>query len=223
MKTPITVLAIFLFATQTSYGQAIDRFGINIGVPYATQVWTHKNGNFHHDIGYKIGFMSFLRVEKDLSSRFTLRTELGYVQKGFKNKLEFTDSNGESLGVKNDDVILHELAFNLGLKIRPFENFSLPYLHAGLQSEYLIAYKDITVNVSGSEMEFGFYESTLSDLNEFNVGVLAGLGINLNERFYFEIEYNPNITKSFESDNLEIRDMAWGAKIGVNLNKMGER
>jgi hypothetical protein len=86
----------------------------------------------------------------------------------------------------------------------------------------MISYKDIKLEELGSELKFNMYESTIQDFNKFNLGGLISLGIDIKDLIYFEIEYNPNITKNLDDTGLCIKDNYWGAKIGLNINKLNE-
>jgi hypothetical protein len=220
MKQRLVIILALTLIAKISFSQIIDRYGINIGTSYSTQVWDYKLVPIDSDYEYKFGFMAFLQAEKDFGNLLALRTELGYIQKGFKNNIELLFVDGTSVRANNDNVILHDLALNLGLKIRPVKADYTPYLLVGLRSDYLISYKDIVIEVQ--EIEFNMFESTIEDFNKFNLGGLIGLGIEIKDLIYCEIEYNPNITKNFEDTGLSIKDNCWGAKIGLNINKLTE-
>ncbi len=217
----VFILALTLIA-KLSHSQLIDRYGINVGTSYSTQIWDYKLINVDSDNEYKFGFQAFLQAEKDFGKLLALRTELGYIQKGFKNNLTLTSAEGTFVGTNNDNVILHDLALNLGLKIKPLKTDFSPYFLAGLRGDYMISYKDVEIEEPGSGLKFNIYESTIEDFNKFNIGGLIGLGVDIKDLFYFEIEYNPNFTKNFDDTGLSIKDNCWGAKIGLNINKLTE-
>lgn len=217
----VFILALTLIA-KLSHSQIIDRYGINVGTSYSTQIWDYKLVNVDSDNEYKFGFQAFLQAEKDFGELLALRTEFGYIQKGFKNNSTLTSAEGTFVGTNNDNVILHDLALNLGLKIKPFKTDFSPYFLAGLRGDYMISYKDIEIEEPGSGLKFNMYESTIEDFNKFNIGGLIGLGVDIKDLIYFEIEYNPNFTKNFDDTGLSIKDNCWGAKIGLNINKLTE-
>jgi hypothetical protein len=152
-----------------------------------------------------------------------LRTELGYIQKGFRSNVELTFADGTSAGVNDDNVVLHDLAINLGLKISPIVTDYSPYLLIGCRGDYMISYNDVVIEEQASGLKIHMYESQIEEFNKFNFGGLVGLGIDLKELFYIEIEYNPNFTKNFDSIGLSIRDNCWDAKLGININKLIEK
>ena len=204
---------------QYSYGQIIDRYGFNVGASYSTQLWNFKLFPIDWDIEYKFGVMTFLSCEK-FFGKFGLRVEIGYLQKGFCDTRELIFLDGGAVSPKNKNVILHDLALNIGLKVTPFKFEYSPYILIGVRGDYLISYKDIVFEEPISELEFGKYKSTIDDFTKLNFGGLLGVGIDIKEMFYFEVEYNPNFTKSIDDEGLSIKDNCFGVKFGININKL---
>jgi len=218
MNQRITLFLAFTFIVQLSYSQIVDRYGISIGTSYSTQNWEYKHFSADYSNDYKIGFMTFIHAEQNFGNILALRTEIGYIQKGFKNQMELTFPDGTSAGVNNDNVVLHDLALNLGLKVKPLKIDYSPYLLVGIRCDYMIAYKDIVFEEQASGQKFNMYESTIEDFDKFNLGGLVGLGVAIKELLYLEIEYNPNLTKNLDNAGLRIIDNCWGVKLGVNVN-----
>ncbi len=217
----VLILALTLIG-KLSHSQLIDRYGINVGTSYSIQIWDNKLVNVDSDNEYKFGLQAFFQAEKDFGKLLALRTEFGYIQKGFKNSLALTSAEGTFVGTNNDNVILHDLALNIGLKIKPLETDFSPYFLAGLRGDYMISYKDVEIEEPGSGLKFNMYESIIEDFNKFNIGGLIALGIDIKGLIYFELEYNPNFTKNLDETGLNIKDNSWGAKIGLNINKLTE-
>ena len=222
MKRRLTIILALILIANLSHSQIIDRYGINIGASYSTQIWDYKLISVGSDNDYKVGLMVFFQAEKDLGNIFALRTELGYIQKGFKNQLELTFVDGTFADTNNDNVVFHDIALNLGLKIKPLKVDYSPYILVGLRSDYMISYKDIEIEEQASGKKFNMYESAIEEFNKFNVGGLIGLGVDIKELLYLEVEYNPNFTKNFDDKGLSVKDNCWGIKIGLNINKLTE-
>ena len=222
MKQRLLLIFALILTAKFSHCQIIDRYGVNIGASYSTQIWDYKLASVDFDNKYKFGFQAFFQTEKDFGNRFALRTEFGYIQKGFKNNMELAFVDGPFAEMNNDDVILHDLALNFGLKVKPINVAYSPYLLVGLRGDYMISYKDIEFEEPGSGMVFNMYESTIENFNKFNLGGLIGLGVDIKNLIYFEIEYNPNFTKNLDDIGLSVKDNCWGAKIGLNINKLTE-
>lgn len=222
MKQRLVLFLALVLIAKTSYSQVIDRYGINIGTSYSTQIRNYKLINFDSGNEYKFGLQASLQAEKDFGNLLALRTEVGYIQKGFKNNIQLVFADGTTVEANNDNVILHNLALNMGLKVKPLKTDYSSYLLAGLRVDYMISYKDIEIEGLGSGLKFGIYESTIKNFNEFNIGGLIALGIDIKDLIYFELEYNPNFTKNLDDNVLSIKDNCWGAKIGLNINKLTE-
>jgi hypothetical protein len=206
--------------SNLTFSQIVDRYGINIGASYSTQIWDYKLISFDTDNDYKVGPMAFIQAEKDFGKILAIRTEIGYIQKGFKSQLELTFEDEATAVTINDNVILHDLALNVGLKIKPLKVDYSPYFLVGFRGDYMIAYRDIEIEEQSSGLKFNMYESTIKEFNKFNVGGLIGLGIAIKELLYLEVEYNPNITRNLNDKSLSIKDNCWGVKLGLNINKL---
>jgi hypothetical protein len=222
MKQILVLFFAFTLMTNLSHGQLIDRFGVNIGSSYSTQIWDYKLISVDSDNEYKFGLQTFLQAEKDFGKLLTLRTEFGYVQKGFKSYISLISADLTEVETIKGNIILHDLALNLGIKLKPFKSNYSPYFFAGLRADYMISYRGIEFEELNSGLKFNLYESLIEDFNKFNFGGLIGLGINIKDLIYFEIEYNPNLTKNLNEPGLSIRDNCWGAKIGLNINKLSK-
>ena len=217
MKKTIKIIIFLILFAQLSFSQIIDRYGVNAGASYSTQFW---NSNLipEPNTEYKVGFMAFISAEKN-HGKFGLRAEIGYLQKGFIKSDELLFSNG-SVIIKNKSVILHDLALNTGLKITPFKFAVFPYLFVGIRGDYMISHRNNMVfEEPGSGIKYKLWESLIDDFNKFNLGGLLGLGVDIKEIIYFEIEYNPNFTKNINAKYLKIKDNCYGVKLGVNINK----
>jgi hypothetical protein len=94
-----------------------------------------------------------------------------------------------------------------------------PYILFGFRGDYMLSYKDIEVIEQGSGIKFKMYESQIDQFNKFNLGALLGLGLEIKHMYYMEVEYNPAITNSFNSEGLKIMDNCWSMKLGININK----
>ena len=104
MKQRLVFILVLILIAKFSHSQIIDRYGINIGTSYSTQIWNYKLVNVDSDNEYKIGLQAFLQSEKDFGNLLALRTEFGYIQKGFKNNVKLTSAEGTFIGTNNDNT-----------------------------------------------------------------------------------------------------------------------
>ena len=220
MKKYLLHLFAIILIFPNSFGQIVDRYGINIGTSIATQLWDYNASLYSQDNEYKIGLMAFASAESDITGLLSLRAEFGFIQKGFKNNLTLTFPDGTPATIENDNVNLNELALNLGVRIHPFNLAFSPYLLIGCRGEYLISYKDVTLEEQASGVKLNLYEAQLKDFKKTNFGGLVGLGLDIGELLYIEFEYNPNFTKNLDEEYLSIKDRSWGVKLGLNINSL---
>jgi len=224
MKKSLMTFVLLLLISGYGSAQFIDKYGFNIGMTYSNQIWNYKlmpMDDSNKD--YKLGLAVLLSAEKDISKVFSIRPEIGYIQKGFKNNIELLWSDGTSSEVDKENVIFHDLGLNVGLKITPFNFKNIPYALLGFRCDYMLSYKDIIFEEPGSGRKNNMYKSEIDKFNKFNVGGLIGIGYEFNDLSYIEFEYNPSITKSYTSNGLDISDNCWEIKVGFNINKLKKK
>jgi hypothetical protein len=223
MKTKITFLALILLAPVCLQGQFIDNYGVNLGLTYANQLWKYNvigniSGSQNKD--FKPGLELFFMADKELNDKFLVRSELGFIQKGFRNNISVTGTTGLPVDFDNQNVNLNNLALNLGIQYRPFRFRVVPYAVAGLRGDYLLFYRDVKYKDTATGIEYSMYKSLLDEYKKFNLGGLIGMGVLFNNNIYFEAYYNPSITRNRNTSTLKIRDNSWEVRVGFNFNKL---
>lgn len=205
MKRKILLVFLFIFISNFANSQVIDNYRVNFGITISSQVWDYKlirsNSSY---IRYKSGIQSFFQAEKELGRILALRTELGYIQKGFKNNIQFTFADGTIADSKKENVVFHNLALGFGYIIKPRKTDFFPYFLVGIRGDYLISYKDIILIEPTSGKKFQIYDSILMNYNRFNCGGVIGIGIDIEDFIYFEVEYNPNFAENYNTTELSI-------------------
>ena len=207
--------------TSSLCGQVVDKYGISVGASYANQDWRYQ-GPFAPRVNndFKVGMAASLFAEKHILKPLHLRLAIGYVQKGFKSNLRFTDINGVTMGPADNNVTLHNLCADVVLKFKPFTSTVEPYLLAGVRGNYRIAYTDAKYVESGSGLSFGIYGHAFDQFNKTYLEGLFGIGAEFKNLFFLEGAYNPSFTKSFDTSGLEVTDKSWELRLGLNLNKL---
>ncbi|RLD56994.1 MAG: hypothetical protein DRJ05_10400 [Bacteroidetes bacterium] len=210
----ITILGLFLISGVVN-GQFIDNYGLRAGVGLSNQYWEYKFVGFENFSGwkeYKLGPIIYLNAEKKILEYFSIRTELGYNQKGFADEIYFVNDKLEG------EVILHNISLNIGGKVTPFRTKLKPYIIIGLRGDYLISYKDFEVQYNGETQTI--YGGELDDYKEFVLSGLIGIGLEYNELIYLDLEFNPAITKNLDNQGLSIKDKYFAFTIGLNINNL---
>lgn len=221
MKKNILIIVILSFVSQYVNAQFIDKFGFNIGATYSNQLWDYKSfTTINPKQDYKTGLSFFISAEKEIIRILSVRSELGYIQKGFKNNIESIGGNRFPQGVGGKNVNFHDVALNLEFKIKPFHFKWSPYALIGLRGDYMISHNDIALYGPPYADNSALFKTELDAFNKANLGGLAGIGLEFNERYYLEFEYNPAITSSYNIPGLEIKDNCWDFKLGLNINKL---
>jgi opacity protein-like surface antigen len=221
MKQFVLTLALLVLIVSSVSAQIIDKYGVHIGGTYTNQIWDYKFFPDDKQIkDYKPGCYLFLFAEKKVNELFSIRTEIGYIQKGFENNMNLILLDGSSAGNTDGRVIYHDLGFNLGLKISPFSNYLNPYVLLGLGARYLLSYEDVIFEEFGSGSIFNIYSDQIEEFNTFNMDALIGVGIELNELIAVELEYDPTLIARFNDASLNVKDNAWVFKLGINLSEL---
>ena len=221
MNKNILLIVILSLISQYASSQFIDKFGFNIGTTYSNQLWDYKYFTTKDpQQDYKTGLSFFVFAEKEIIRVLSIRSELGYIQKGFKNNVELigNDGNYQEAGGKN--VTLHDLGMDLEFKIKLFHYKWSPYALVGLRGDYMISHKDIVFAGPGYADNSALFKTELNAFNKANLGGLAGIGLEFNDFYYLEFEYNPSLTSSYNIPGLEIKEICWDFKLGLNLNKL---
>ncbi|MHB9141243.1 MAG: outer membrane beta-barrel protein [Paludibacter sp.] len=223
MKKKILIIILLSIISKFGAAQIFDKYGFYIGTSYSNQLWDYKLISVDNpNKEYKIGLSVFLSAERKINKQLSIRPEIGYIQKGFKNDMEFTSYDGTPLGTSNKSVIFHDFGFNIGLKIAPFNLKFSPYALLGLQSSFMFSYKDIIFVENVSGLEFNIYRDKIDKFNKFNLGGIIGIGLELNNLTYLEFAYNPPLTNSYNDASLRIKDNSMELKLGFNINKLVE-
>ncbi len=219
-KAILGLLLSFLIIMSVN-GQFLDNYGLNFGTGYSNQYWQYKDERFANQTEWKeymISFSGRFFAEKYLSRYISVRPSIGYIQKGFMDDVTLTFREDEEISVEDKRVVLHNLSFDFTTKIIPFNGNINPYFLLGLRADYLLDYKSIIINFQGHDHELnsGLYD----DFDKFVYSGIIGAGISFKELLFLGFEYNPAITKNFESDGLAIHNRYFNISLGLNINQL---
>jgi outer membrane protein with beta-barrel domain len=213
----LTLSVLFVFASIISTAQIFDKYGLRTGIGISNLKFTQNptTADWAND---KIGYAIFLNAEKKISRYFSIRPELGYLQKG--SELTHTlNSNGIELYKYSDQVTLHNLSLGAGLKISSVNTKFKLYAIAGIRAEYYFDYGITTDNEYLNSIYSEYSESLLSDFNKVTLTILTAFGLEYDDKIYLEMEYNPSITNNLKNSTLKIRSRYYGITLGVNISE----
>jgi hypothetical protein len=221
MKKEFLIIILTLLISMDGIAQLMDKYGLNIGATFSNQKWTQDDFHlFHfdsHKMGYKTGLSVFFSAEKNLNKVISFRPELGYIQKGFKNNTNILSFSREQ---PKGNVVFHEFGFNFGLKIKPFHYKWSPYTFIGSRFDYMLAYSDIVTKDLKTGEPVHIYKTLIDELTKLGIGALISIGIEKNDLFYIELEYNPELNRS--RSPIKMTDNCLAIKLGLNINKMNK-
>lgn len=224
MKRTYKILMIGLLVTTSAVGNAqiIDNYGIKIGVGLSNQYM--KYIPMYSDLsdwkGNKIGFNGQFFAEKYLGKYFSFRPAIGYIQKGYTTEITLLNGTAEDFNFSKGDYIanFHNLSMDLTLKVMPLQKDIRPYLLIGLRGDYLLDHQSKIIEDNGVKHQT---DSELSNsYNNFTLGGLLVVGISYNDLMFMDLEYNPSLTKNYESSSMAIYDRYFSLTLGMNINQL---
>lgn len=210
--------------------QVVDNYGVRVGIGSATQYWEDTDTRYIPEYSgwqkSKNGFIGQVFAEKYISTHFSLRPSIGYIQKGFTGKDHLAYSE-KLVGYYAEDsrIVLHDLSFDFALKYTPVSKKVKPYFIIGLRMDYLMDCRGIIIYYRGEyfqeQIPYPYYridEFTIGD--KLSYGALIGGGVSYNDLFFLDFEYNPAITKNFERGTISIYDNYFSLTFGINIKKL---
>jgi hypothetical protein len=222
MKRQLSLLLMVLL-TKALSAQFVDKFGVNAGLLHVNQSWNQKFLDQQSTKDYRWGWSLSLFTEKELSKNLAIKVDAGYLQNGCKDNTVWKLSDGQDITDKNDNLVLHNLSLSQALKIIPFDKKWSPYLLLGFRENLLLGAKSPTFTEPGSGQVLEPFKVYIDDFKKFNLDALIGIGVEVNNLYYFEIEYSPSIAPIYDKNDATIKNFYWGAKLGLNINGLINR
>ncbi len=216
----VILFSIILLVGTLVNGQMVDKYGIRIGGGVSNQYWDYKS-HLSSWKGNKFALSIYINAEKKLNDFLSIRPEIGYLQKGYVDDIEYRGTEGEVVNTIDKRVIFHDLSCNIGLKISPFDFAIKPYLIAGFRGDYMVGFRGVEVEYQGQIITpYKDVNDIIEGFNKFTLSGLIGVGLEYKDLLYLDIEFNPAITKNFHSTELSIKDRYLGATVGFNINTL---
>ena len=206
------LLLIVIAAPISSQAQLIDRVGLSGGF-----VSAHATDNMDRfDLNRRSGWTAVAFIEKRVFSALSVRSEVGYVQRGFVDTREEIDDDGTLLAIIEAETQLDYLTVPLLAKLTYDASPASMYALAGPRL-------DILLNRDAEDFEFTSSPPVESEIVDFYdsvaFGGTVGIGIEtdlLPTRLFVEGRYDIDFTDSFPSDvPRTVRNNALSVVIGV--------
>jgi hypothetical protein len=214
---------LFIFPALLS-AQTIDNYGLRTGVGFSAHSRFDaydSNGNTIEEAyrtPFKMNFAIYAYAEKKLNEHFSFKPELGYTRKGFKDFISTTNSQGYVAKKIDVGIHTHHLTFNTNFNIAPFNNKSIPYLIVGLRTDYLVKSKVIPFTHDGTT--YNDYLLHANDFNKLTLSGALGIGFQVNNAFYFEGIFNPQLTNVYKNELIVINDVYAELTFRANINAL---
>lgn len=208
MKSLFIIIFLIAFAFNTS-AQIISNYGLKLGVGISNQSWDYQ-ADINLDFVNKIGLSPRVFADFFNLSFFQLQAELGYLQKGFEDKVPIStmtqpDGTGEYINVNNR---LNYLSFSALAKFKYENDMFTPYLIVGPQLNILLS-KEI-------EKGWGIVFDTFKENNiDLSIGVGSEIKNILPVSILIEYRYERDFIDNFDSPNLNIKNYSHVILLGV--------
>ena len=211
-------------ASQTHWypgiSQYIDYFYEHNSIGYINEEsYTEKNfGRYGTNNLLTMGIG--LRYEHFLNKRFSLVSNIGYLQRGSSYGKSYVGQESNTGGT----VILtqipakknrfHNVSADVLLKWRNNKNHTLnPYLYTGLRFDYTLERR---IEYQIDDMN-PFPYSSYKNLNNFTYGLVYGAGVSIKQNLFFEVEANNDIGFVVQNDILKVRNLLFSFNLGYNF------
>ena len=212
LRRLLLALLLIVVAPISSQAQLIDRVGLSGGF-----VSAHATDNMDQfDLDRRSGWTAAAFVEKRVFSALSVRSEVGYIQRGFVDTREEIDDDGTLLAIIEAETQFDYLTVPLLAKLAYNASPASVYALAGPRL-------DILLNRDAEDFEFTNSPPVESEIADFYdsvaLGSTIGIGIEthlLPMRLFVEGRYDIDFTDSFPSDApRKVRNNALSVVIGM--------
>ncbi|MEO8665497.1 MAG: outer membrane beta-barrel protein [Ignavibacteria bacterium] len=208
----IITLAVIIFTFGNSNAQLL-----NISVKGGYNL-SDISGDYPYETKNKSGFNFY--VSKDIINLLvlTLSGEAGYTQKGYDEDMIITNKFGVETGREEFHNKLNYIDISILGKVKIPGIIVFPYLLAGPSLGFKVG---SSVSSSGTEpINFPEREQFLEDFKSTSFGFKFGLGVEIGLpviSILAEGRYNPDITTSYEKDNIKVKNRVFEFLLGVKF------
>ncbi len=165
----LSLFAITLLFSGITFGQTLK---IQTGVSISKLDWLiSENGTRYFDETL-IGNTFFVGVEYLEKKHLNLSSNIGYLRKGGKDNIVFTDINGITRENNTEKAKLDYFSINTTIDFKyPINEKIIPFVSIGPRIDYLVGYPDVLEGIN-----------EMNELNKVNYGFILGGGL----RYKFE-------------------------------------
>lgn len=215
MKKAFTILLVFMCGVFLQ-AQVVKSISVNSGMVWSTQKYDYKDNNFDLPGEYRTGFHIGFAVEFLHHEYFSILTELGYAQKGFKLEADITtpDSPEGGLGTM---VLKYRYSYaylSPMFKVRKEFGGFVPYAFIGPRLDYQLDYpSDVFSKESARYFNDFIFGMTYGLGLEYMFGPV-GVGLIFQHQYDFTLVYHHELEEGYAS-GLDIKNNAFILDLGV--------
>ena len=205
----IIFLATFIFNANA---QIISSYGFKLGVGISNQSWHYQSDLLNFDWKDKIGITTRIFADFLSISFFNVEGEIGYLRKGFKDKVPITsesqpDGTGEYITTNNS---LDYLNISALAKFKYDMEIFTPYVVVGPQLNLLL-------NRSVEQVWEDFFDK----FKDYNIGLSIGVGselkITLPITILLEYRYERDFLDNYKVPNIDIKNYSHVILLGIKI------
>ncbi len=217
MKKALTILFVLVFLCGGfMQAQLVKSISLNSGMVWSTQKFDYKDINYDLPNEYLTGFHIGFAVEFLQHEYFSILTEIGYTQKGFKLEVDITtpDFPEGGLGTKVLKYRFSYVYLSPMFKVRKEFGGFIPYVFIGPRLDYLLEHPTDE-----------FSEESAKYFNDFIFGMTYGLGLEylfgsfgvgliFQNQYDFTLAYHHELEEGYDS-GVDIKNNAFIVDLGV--------
>jgi hypothetical protein len=214
MKQFIAAFFTLLINTLAN-GQTIQSIGLKNGLSIATQTWQYESIAKTLEQEYRQGLYSAFTLDFLQSKYFNITTDIGYCQKGAKDKtLNTSAANPEGDGTyKYLDTKFNYFMFSPLFKAKYQINHWTSYALIGFRLDYQLSYQsDFNLKIIDKEFNKTIWGLTSGAGLEYK---LKKIGINTEFQYQSDLTKLMNTKPSATNVGLEINNQAFIICLGV--------
>jgi len=210
MKTLVILISLIIF-TCNSNAQILSSYGFKLGVGISNQSWDY-HADVNMDWKNKIGISPRIFADFLNYSFFQLEGEIGFLKKGFEDKVPITtmtqpDGTGEYITVNNG---LNYLIISVLAKLKYKLGMFSPYIIVGPQFNLLLS-KNIQKG----------WGVVLDKFKENNIGISVGVGSEIKNilpiSILVEYRYERDFIDNYDSPNIDIKNYSHVILLGIKI------
>jgi hypothetical protein len=220
MKRVMATVAIIAILNTNAQ---ITAAGLQIKGQTSSQIYHNPQTPQHGISGtrYLNSIGGDLFVNYTLSKRFKIRLKGGYEEKGAtqENNFYFPDASiGKLKEITKFNYISTDITINYNLTKKEIS----PYIFTGISTGYLlnILYIPNTGNNHWDQIKTTDFTETYKTYSDFNLGGVIGAGLDFNNKFWIEFEFNPDLILSLKTSDFVAKHNSSSINLGINILKL---